>query len=193
MMSEAASPTGLSGTSMVVPIVNVSALSQAWIDALGLARHQPAPTRGNGSHPLGLPQEHASCLGRANGKSPSPRGESRVALQSSATRPRAALPVYARERTANIERMRVSKKIASVHPPQPDVFRRSVGRVTIISRRGVIRLLLQRDGSQLRVTAICDPRLVSTVSDALRTTHLAHAARGITAQIEVHPEKVEFS
>lgn len=191
-MSEAASPTGLSGTSMVVPIMNVSALSQAWIDALGLARHQPISTRGNGSHLAELPEERASYLARANGKSPSPCGGSRVAPEGSATRSPAGLGVPTRDRIANVERLRVRKMKASIHPPQPDVFRRSAGRVTIISRRGVIRLLLQRDGSQLRMTALCDPKLVSIVSEALRATHLAHAARGITAQTEVHPEKVEF-
>jgi hypothetical protein len=188
-MSEAASPTGLSGTSMVVPVKNVSALSQAWIDALGLARHQPTQTSGSGSHPLGLSQEGAARVARANGQLPSPCGERRGTLQKGVLQSRVILPIHASERIANVERMRVSKKIASVHPPQPDVFRRSLGRVTIISRRGTIRLLFQRDGSHLRVTAVCDPKLISTVSDALRGTQLAHAARGITDQIEVHQEK----
>ena len=40
-MSEAASPTGVSSTGMVVPITQVGALSQAWYDALGYEFRKP--------------------------------------------------------------------------------------------------------------------------------------------------------
>jgi hypothetical protein len=189
-MSEAASPTGLSRTSMVVPITNISSMSQAWIDALGLARHQAIPTPQKSSNIAVAPEDHTHPMGQKGRGSKGAFGQARGIVGKNTIGSRALLQNSARDRIAHLEKMRISKKIASIHPPQPDVFRRTAGRVTIISRKGTIRLLMQHNGSQLRMTVVCDPKLVSTISDALNATRLSYAARGITAHSEVHPEKV---
>jgi len=188
-MSEAASPTGLSATSMVVPIANVSTLSQAWLDALGLVRHQKIQAKAKTTSFSASPETHAHpfAVGRQN--TGNTFGHARTKIAAASSRSHTPRPDIARQRIADVERMRISKKVASIHPPQPDVFRRSAGRVTIISRKGIIRLLMQRDGGRLNITAVCDPKLVSTISDALRATHLAYSARGVIAQTRVHPEK----
>ena len=185
IMSEAASPTGLSKTSMVVPITNISSLSQAWIDALGLARHQSVPT-GPKAPRIAAP-EHLSAVAagplRRIASQPLEPLRTNMKLRSQPLHHRS---VSARPRVARLERLRVAKKIASIHPPQPDVFRRSAGRVTIISSKGIIRLLMQREAGQLRITAVCDPRLVSTITDALYASRVAYAARGVQLLASTH-------
>ncbi len=189
-MSEVASPTGLSKTSMVVPIANVSSLSQAWLDALGLTRHQavaPAQKTLTGTIPA-KPTMRFDQSGRAN------RLQGFGAVRQSVMergRTTGHRMLASRERLLNLDRVRygrASKKVASVHPPQPDVFRRSAGRITIISRRGVVRLLLQRDATQLRITAVCDPRMMAVMDDALRATRTAFAARGVQVQSRTYGE-----
>ena len=186
-MSEAASPTGLSKTSMVVPIANVSSLSQAWIDALGLARHQPVASKAKAANVAAVPQEHTHPFAVSR-RAVASASEHAPHILHRMSRIGTLRNAQTRDRIADLERLRVSKKIASVHPPQPDVFKRSAGRITIISRRGVVRLLMQREAGRLRITAVCDPRLVSTIADALRATNVAYAARGIQLQTSTHSE-----
>lgn len=186
-MSEAASPTGLSKTSMVVPIANVSSLSQAWIDALGLTRHRPIPTKQKSTVVLPEARSHAQ-LGARLQRPALPGNSHEQRITRNGLRTNISRPAIARQHIADIEHMRVKKKIASIHPPQPDVFRRSAGRVTIISRRGIVRLLMQRDAGRLRITAVCDPKLVSIIADALYASRVAYAARGVQLQSSTHSE-----
>lgn len=186
-MDEIPSPTGLSGGAMVVPVAAIGALSQAWFDALGLAR-PPSP--------LAAPK---AVLGAAL---PVRKATLPAAQRSTVTH--AVLPsAPIARKTASFERARCrvahglqasnritrTWRVLAAHPILHDVAHRSAGRITIRSKRGIITMLVQRELNRMRITAVCDPALISKVSDALTNAHRQLRARSIALEIHTYQEK----
>ncbi len=172
---------------MVVPIASIGALSQAWFDALGLARPKELgaatkPINHDGQAP------RAAKAPLATGKSDvvaAPRqsiGESTTSRQSLRSR------FLIAARFEHVRKIRLEKQIAQTRDARNDVQQRSAGRITIRARQGAIRMLVQRDGAQMKITAVCDPALVGRVHDALASARIRLGARGIALEIATHEE-----
>jgi len=188
-MDQAPSPTGLSPTGMVVPYVQPGALSQAWYDALGLARNRPATA-------AAPPPPTLTAMGRRV-TVPPPATDLRPAgtfvtegssLTGSASRRGRVTPETLWRPVRLLNRIRTLRLQASVQPPQSDLIAHSAGRVTIIANRQRVRLLVQQLGGEMRITAVCDPRLLGDIDAALRSAHLRLAARGLRISHRTHGE-----
>jgi hypothetical protein len=182
-MDEVPSPSGLSGTAMVVPIAAIGSLSQAWFDALGLARPRklesvpaaaPAP---KALRHAPLQEEKRPDVSHLSAKVETLDGKRKIAKQRvefGATRIRAA------------EKMRTHWRVAQSQATTNDTLQRSAGRITIRTKHGVVRMLVQREDNRMRFTAVCDPAIVGSVHDALATARIRLAARGIDATLSTH-------
>lgn len=183
-MDETPTPGGISGRGMVTPICAIGALSQAWFDALGLARPKNqtaarAPVAAEATHTAVPQPRYAKAPSEefAHSQSILARGERKFTLR------------IASANAARIERpqkIRVKDEIRASSQSSHDHERRSAGRITIRTTRGVVRMLVQRDGTKMHLTAVCDPAAIGAVSDALAAAGRKLHARGIGVQAQTH-------
>ena len=183
-MDEVPSPTGLSTTAEVVPIAAIGSLSQAWFDALGLARPKQAQTQGK-SAVSETPQRAAKApeqLG-AMTRNAMPQMAQPAVERKDAGRPRLAAETL---RIGAAEKLKARSHVHASLATANDAMLRSAGRITIRSKHGIIKMLVQRDHDKMRITAVCDPAVVGSVTDALATARIRLAARGVIVSTSAH-------
>ena len=184
-MQEVPSPYGISSGATVVTHTPVGALSQAWYDALGLARYKTP------SVPLSKQGTNTASVQHRQVPQAPQDHEDGFALRERTLR----LGLEIRQRSMGMPRRIVATEtIKALHKrkvvvlrPTP-VVQRSAGRITIRARQGAIRMLVQRDADRMKITAICDRAMVSNVQDALAQARVRLAGRGVNVEMNVHGE-----
>ncbi len=167
---------------MVVPIAAIGALSEAWFDALGLARHKDTPTAKLHDAPQNASTAKVTLPANALvAKTSAPRGLPKFDKKRDIT-------VRTREivstRVLAQDKLRIQTELAAAHESNTDAWQRSAGRITIRSGKGTVRMLIQRDENRMRITAVCNPEIVGSINDALQMARLRLQSRGISVELQ---------
>jgi len=178
-MTDAPSPTGLSAEMTPVAVTPVTALSQAWRDALGFAKKRPAAQAARSTAHVAGPASAAPAAGSAAGRAvASPLPERAHVRVGDARLGRAEAPA-GRERIDDARARRI-RDLAEhvVHAAG------TAAHVDLETEHGAIRLLVQQRGLTTRIVAVCPPETRGEVAEALERVRLALEKRGITVDVQ---------